>query len=84
MPRPQKTTNKKTSKTSKPKGQFYSYNISSIAWSDGKTTVEKHLEVFDKDGKVSGHYQEKKNGKIVKQKKINNNTTITSHQFVGA
>jgi hypothetical protein len=81
MPRTDKKT---TSKKTKPepdatqRSTFYSYSMSSSGWSNGKTTVEKHVEVFDKDGKVSGLYQEKKDGKVVKQKKITNKKQITN------
>jgi hypothetical protein len=53
-----------------------SFSVSSSYWSDGKTTIEKQIQIMNKDGKVTGKYHEKKNGKIVNEKTIKPKTSI--------
>ena len=64
----------KSSKTSQKTSDVfvYSYSVttSSSASSDGTVTTEKHIEYVNKNGKVNGRYQEKKNGKVIKDKKL--------------
>lgn len=64
----------KSNKTPGPNGVFMSFQsyhfTQNIAKNGRPVVLEKQIQVLNKNGKVSGKYQEKKDGKITKEKHI--------------
>ena len=55
---------------------YTSYVFSSYVSKDDKNIIEKKIAVENKNGVVSGNYEEKKNGKVVKTKSIKNEKDV--------